>query len=46
VWNWIIYLAIAWVLLTAGVSWWVFGRRPISQSQIKREIGRQAGLRC
>ena len=46
VWNyWIIYPAIAWVLLTAGDAWWVFGRRPISESQIKREIDRQAGLR-
>ncbi len=45
VWNWIIYTAIAWVLLTAGDAWWVFGRRPISESQIKCEIGRQVGLR-
>ena len=44
-WNWITYPAIAWVLLTAGDAWWVFGRRPISESQIKREIGRQVGLR-
>ena len=46
VWNyWIIYPAIAWVLLTAADAWLVFGRKPISESEIKREIERQAGPR-
>ncbi len=46
VWNyWIIYPAIVWVLLTAADAWLVFGRKPISESEIKREIERQAGPR-
>ena len=46
VWNyWIIYPAIAWVLLTAGDAWRTFGRKPISENEIKREIDRQARLR-
>jgi 2TM domain len=45
VWNyWIIYPAIVWVMLTSGDAWWVFGRRPISESQIKREMNRQADV--
>ena len=45
-WNiWIIYPAIAWVLGTAGYAWWVFGHRPVSEAEIKREIERQAGPR-
>ena len=44
VWNyWIIYPAIAWVLLTAGNAWRVFGHKPVSETEIKREIERQAG---
>ena len=44
VWNiWIIYPFLAWVLLTAASAWFVYGRRPISESEIKREIVRQAG---
>jgi 2TM domain len=47
VWNyWIIYPAIAWVLLTGAGAWWVFrGHKPISESEIKREMERQAGPR-
>jgi hypothetical protein len=46
VWNyWIIYPAIAWVLLIAADAWRVFGRRPISEAEITREIDRQAGQR-
>ena len=46
VWNyWIIYPLIAWVLLTAANAWRVFGRKPISEAEIKHEIGRQAGQR-
>ena len=46
VWDyWIIYPAIAWVLLTAADAWWVFGRKPISESEIRREIERQGGAR-
>ena len=44
VWNyWIIYPAIVWVLLTAGDAFRVFWRKPITESEIKREIDRQAG---
>ena len=44
VWNyWIIYPAIVWVVLTAGDALWVFGRKPISESEIQREIDRQGG---
>ena len=46
VWNyWIIYPAIAWVLLMAGNAWWVYGHKPVSESEIKREVERQAGQR-
>jgi H+/Cl- antiporter ClcA len=46
VWNfWIIYPLIAWVLLTAGHAWFIYGRRPISESEVNREIERQAGQR-
>jgi 2TM domain-containing protein len=44
VWNyWIIYPFIAWVLGTAAGAWWVYGRKPVSESEIQREIERQAG---
>jgi len=50
VWDyWIIYPAIAWALLTAADAWWVFGRKPISETAIRREIERQGGhaeLKC
>ena len=46
VWNyWIIYPLIAWVLGTAASAWYVFGRTPISEDQIKHEMKRQAGQR-
>jgi len=46
VWNyWIIYPFIAWVLGTAAGAWWVYGRKPVSESDIQREIERQAGRR-
>ena len=46
VWNyWIVYPLGAWVLLTAASAWFVYGRKPISEGQIKREIERQAGSR-
>ena len=42
VWNiWIIYPAIGWVFLTAAFGLGVYLRKPISESQIKREIERQ-----
>ena len=45
VWNyWIIYPAIAWALLTAADTWRVYGRKPIPETEIRREIDRQAGL--
>jgi hypothetical protein len=43
VWNiWIIYPAIAWAFLTSAFGLDVYLRRPISESQIKREMERQA----
>ena len=43
VWNiWIIYPAIAWAFLTAAAGLGVYLRKPISESQIKREMERQA----
>ena len=44
VWNfWIVYPLGAWVLLLATHAWFVYGNKPISESEIKREIERQAG---
>ena len=46
VWNdWIIWPAIVWVLATAGYGWFVFRAKPVSESEIKREMERQAGQR-
>ena len=46
VWTyWIIYPLIAWVLGTAASAWYVFGRKPISETEIKHEMERQAGQR-
>ena len=46
VWNyWIIYPGIAWVLITAARAWFVYGHKPVSESEIQREIKRQAGQR-
>jgi len=46
VWNfWIIYPLGAWLLAVAAYAWAVFGNKPISESEIKREIERQSGLR-
>jgi uncharacterized membrane protein YcjF (UPF0283 family) len=43
VWNiWIIYPAIAWAFLTTAFGLDVYLRKSISESQIKREIERQA----
>ena len=42
VWNiWIIYPAIAWALLTVAFGLGIYLRKPISESQIKRELERQ-----
>jgi len=44
VWNaWIIWPAMVWVLWIAGDAWWTLGRKPISESEIQREIDRQGG---
>lgn len=43
VWNiWIIYPAIAWVFLEIAGGLGVYLRRPVSESQIKREMEHQA----
>ncbi|MGZ4670713.1 MAG: 2TM domain-containing protein [Blastococcus sp.] len=47
VWNvWIIYPVIAWVLVMTARAWTVYGRRPISDDEIRREIERQNGTRA
>ena len=44
VWNyWIIYPAIAWVLILAADALLVFRNKPVTETEIKREIDRQAG---
>jgi hypothetical protein len=44
VWNlWIIYPLGAWLLIVAAHAWAVFGNKPISEGDIKREIERQRG---
>lgn len=46
VWNfWIVYPLGAWLLIIAAHAWAVFGNKPISESEIKREIERRAGPR-
>lgn len=46
VWNfWIVYPLGAWLLIIAAHAWAVFGNKPISESEIKRQIERQAGPR-
>jgi hypothetical protein len=46
VWNdWIIYPAIFWALFLAADALLVFRNKPISETEIKREIERQAGPR-
>jgi H+/Cl- antiporter ClcA len=42
VWNfWIIYPVGAWLAILATHAWYVYMRRPISERDIDREIGRQ-----
>ena len=45
VWNyWIIYPIVAWVLILTARGWHIYRRRrPVSESEIQREIERQAG---
>ena len=46
VWNyWIVYPIIGLTLLLAGRGWSVYGQKPISEREIKRELERQAGTR-
>ncbi len=46
VWNfWIIYPVLGWVLIMSARAWSVFGRKPISKDQTRREIERQSGGR-
>jgi len=46
VWNgWIIWPAMVWALATAGYAWFVFGNKPVSESEIKREMQRQGDQR-
>jgi hypothetical protein len=44
VWNlWIVYPLGAWLLALAAHAWFVYGNKPISEGEIKREIERHAG---
>ena len=44
VWNmWIVYPLMAWVFFVAADGWLTYLRKPITESQIKREIERQTG---
>ncbi len=44
IWNlWIVYPLTAWVLIMGGRAWTVYRHRPISESEIQREIDRQGG---
>ena len=46
VWNiWIVYPFGTWLLYLAVRAWAVYGNQPISEREIQREIGRQAGRR-
>ena len=46
VWNpWIIYPAIVWVLAMAGYAWLVYRNKPVSESEIEREVERQTDQR-
>jgi len=46
VWNyWIIYPVVAVALIVAARAWSVYGHKPISESEITREIERQSGRR-
>ncbi len=46
VWNyWIVYPILGWGLIVAAGAWNVYGRRPISEGEIEREIERQSGRR-
>jgi hypothetical protein len=42
-WNfWIVYPLGAWLLALAAHAWFVYGNKPISEGEIKREIERHA----
>ncbi len=46
VWNnWISYVVIVWVFLTAAHAWSVYLRKPISEDEIERELKRQGRSR-
>jgi len=46
VWNcWIVYPVGAWAFIMAAYAWAVYGRKPISEREIEREIERQKGAR-
>ena len=46
VWNfWIVYPLGAWLLIVAVHAWLVYGNQLISESEIEREMDRQAGPR-
>ena len=44
VWNfWIVYPVGAWLAILAAHGWYFHQRKPISESDIKREMERQSG---
>ncbi len=45
-WNfWIIYPITGWALILAAHGWFVYAHKPISESEISREMERQDGPR-
>jgi 2TM domain len=46
VWNfWIVYPLGAWLFVVAVYAWLVYGNKPISESEIRRELEREADSR-
>jgi hypothetical protein len=46
VWNsWIIYPLIGWMIFVGTRAWFVYGNKPISETEISREMERQANKR-
>jgi hypothetical protein len=44
VWNsWIVYPLVAWLLFLAVRAWFAYGRKPITELEIQREIERRSG---
>ena len=45
VWNsWIVYPIVGWALIMASRAWFAFGRKPVTEADIEREMRRRAGI--